>query len=94
MTNTCAENDEADYDEVLQAERSEFIRKAKALGYRGSLTAETAVSRLVHAAQTGKLRKVPDPVTAGIFEQMEQQVGALLPYYHRIITKFCQGHAM
>jgi hypothetical protein len=69
-------DEEVDYDEMLRAERLEFVRKAKLLGYNGSLTPETAISRLVEAAQSGELQNVPDPVTAGIFEQMERKVGA------------------
>lgn len=81
----CGDED-LDYDEILRVERVDFVRRARALGYEGCLTPETAVSRLVRAAQTGELQNVPDPITAGIFEQMERQVRTLT-FTHMLRTK-------
>lgn len=68
------DDEEWSYSDIRLAEKAEFLRKAKSLGWKGDLTTGKCMSKLVTAARTGQLGDVPDPVTAGILEQMEKQV--------------------
>lgn len=72
------DDEEYSYSEIRYAEKKEFIRKARKLGYHGDLTTGDAKSKLVKAVTTGQLGPVPDPISAGILEQMEQQVCSIV----------------
>lgn len=68
------DDEEYNYSDVRLAEKKEWVRRAKSLGFDGDKTSNASISSLATACRTGLLGDVPDPVTAGIFEQMERKV--------------------